>query len=485
MIFDKTFKTITTFKYKLFSVLVGLLALSMPQRLASQNTDFDKKMGAKAAKSAEAEFGIYPDKKMTAYVQSIGKRLVAELAETPFEFQFFIADDFIPNAFALPGGYVYVTRGILALVNTEDELACVMAHEITHVTERHSVNQMRRGIIPAILMLPGEVVSSTANEQIGKLLNAPIAITTAGTSSAHSRKQESEADTKGVALAAKAGYNPSALSDILNRLSNAIEVITDQKEKKGWLDDHPFTPDRITNITDVCKDLKWEKKAGVSESALNSLSGLVCFDSPLKGIFNKSVFVHPELGFTITFPEGWNTQNESNAVVAERKDNKAGIYLGLEDPTKTAAEYAKEFEAAIAKKHGKKPIVSEPRGDSGYLVVLMDHSGKEDVYMHVLWLKIGNNIFKLIGVAPKLYEENLKVSAKSLRTLSPAELSSVEISVMRITKAEEGETLEALGKRTSSTIKVKGLSVINGLDSAAKLKSGQQIKIVKKEIYTK
>lgn len=465
--------------------MVFVLFFSGSLVVQGQNTDFDKKMGAKASKSAEAEYGIYPDKKMTAYVESIGKRLVAQLGETPFDFKFFIADDFIPNAFALPGGYVYVTRGILSLINTEDELACVMAHEITHVTERHSVNQMRRGIIPAVLMLPGNIVSATASEQVGQLLNAPIAITTAGTSSAHSRKQESEADTKGVALAAKAGYDPSALADILNRLSKAIEVISNQKEKKSWLDDHPFTPDRITNINAICKDLKWEKKAGNSDNAVQSLDGLVFFDSPLKGIFYKSVFVHPELDFTITFPEGWNTQNEADAVVAERKDKKAGIYLGLVDPSKTAADYAKEFETALIKKHGKKPMISEPRGESAYLVVINERSGKEEVFLHVLWIKIGEHMFKLIGVAPKLYEDALKATAKSLRTLTAEEKKSVEISVMRIAKAEEGENLKALSKRTSSSMRLKGLSVINGIDSTATLKTGQEIKIVKKEIYTK
>lgn len=451
----------------------------------AQNTDFDKKKGAEAAKAVEVEYGIYANKQMTAYVEKVGNRLVAQLDKTPFEFKFFIADDFIPNAFALPGGYIYVTRGILALIKTEDELACVMAHEITHVTERHSVNQMRRSVTPAILMLPGMAVSSTANEQIGQLLNAPIAITYAATSSSHSRKQETEADTKGVALAAKAGYNPLALNDILNRLSTAIEVITNQKEKKSWLNDHPITKDRIDNINKVNKSIKWEKKAGISDDVLNSLDGLLFYDSPQKGIFYKSVFVHPELDFTITFPEGWKTENRSDAVLAEREDKKAGIYLGMVDPTKTAAEYAKEFETAIAKKHGKKPIQSEPYGDSGYMVVFNDYSGKQEVFFHVLWIKIGANMFKYIGLAPKLHEEAVKATAKSLRVLTAAEKSSVEISVMKIAKALESENLQSLSKRSSNTLSIKGLTVINGVDSTANLKAGQKIKIVKKDIYKK
>jgi len=470
---------------RMLAALFVAMLFGLTQIGKAQNTDFDKKMGDEAAKSAEAEFGIYPDKKMTAYVQDIGKRLVAELTETPFDFKFLIADDFTPNAFALPGGHVYVTRGILALVNTEDELACVIAHEITHVTERHSVNQMRRGIIPGVLMLPGNIVSAVASEQIGQLLNAPIAITTAATSSSHSRKQETESDTKGIALAAKAGYNPAALADILKRLSTAIEVITNEKEKKSWLDDHPFTPDRITNISKVSKELKWEKKNGVSENALNSLDGLLCFDSPQKGLFTDNVFVHPELNFTITFPKDWQTQNQPDAVVAVRKDKKAGLYLGVLEPSKTPADYAKEFETMLAKKHAKKPTVSESRGNNAYLVVIEEQSGKQKVFMHVLWVKIGENVFKLIGLAPDMYEEDLKMCAKSLRTLDDADRNNIKISVMRLVKAEDGQSLENLGKQNGSTLKVKGLEVINGLDAKSNLQAGQQIKIVKKENYNK
>lgn len=481
---------IVIMKKKFFSTFVSKPVIAVAVTLMSlqtgaQSTDFDKKIGAQNAKAADEEFGIYNDAQMTAYVEKVGQRLVKALDQTPFEFKFRIADDFTPNAFALPGGYVYVTRGILALVNSEDELAGVMAHEITHVTQRHSIKQMRRAILPQVLMLPGNLVGYVLSEHVGKLINAPINITTALTSSAYSRKQESEADTKGIALAAKAGYDPAALKTILDRLSNAIELITQQKERKGWLDDHPYTPDRVSNINEVSKSITWEKKSPISNSIVSELNGLLFFDSPNKGLFYDNVFVHPDLDFSIAFPKDWKTQNETHAVVAQRSDKKAAIYLGLEDPSKKAAEFAKEFEAVALKKHKSTPIVSEAKGTDAYLLVYEDKSGRENAYIHILWLRVGSNLIKLIGLAPKLMEQDLKESALSLHQLTKEERDTLKISVMRVVKAKEGETLQSIVTGSESTVPLNFHSIYNGIQSDQKLQSGQEVKVIKKELLKK
>lgn len=142
--------------------------------VGGQNIKLDKELGAQNAQMVESQMGIYPHKEMNAYVEAIGQRLVAELDDPMFDYQFQIVDDPIPNAFALPGGYVYVTRGILSLITTEDELACVMAHEIIHVTRRHSIKQLRNSILPRMLELPGKIIGNVVNEDLGNLLTAPV-----------------------------------------------------------------------------------------------------------------------------------------------------------------------------------------------------------------------------------------------------------------------------------------------------------------------
>ncbi|MFB3041912.1 MAG: M48 family metalloprotease, partial [Candidatus Poribacteria bacterium] len=220
-----------------------------------QSIELDKKLGAENAKIVEVQIGLYPDEAITEYVRSIGNRLVAALDDNPFEFQFHIADDPIPNAFALPGGYVYVTRGILSLMTTEDELACVMAHEIIHVIKRHSVKQMRSSFLPRLLELPGVIVGTVVNEDLGKLLNMPIIISNSLLLSSYSRKHETESDTKGIELASKVGYDPTAMTAILVRLSQAVEVLTNEKEKKSYFSSHPYTPDRVNDINKTASRL--------------------------------------------------------------------------------------------------------------------------------------------------------------------------------------------------------------------------------------
>ena len=155
------------------SLLVLTLILTSSGILC-QNVDLDKELGAENHKIVEAQMGLVSDEELSGYVSSIGNRLVPELEKNPFDFQFFVADDPIPNAFALPGGYVYVTRGILSLLISEDELACVMGHEIIHVTERHSIKQMRSSVLPNLLELPGNIVGTVVSDDLGRLLNTPI-----------------------------------------------------------------------------------------------------------------------------------------------------------------------------------------------------------------------------------------------------------------------------------------------------------------------
>ena len=138
--------------------------------------------------------GLYQHDSLSRLVNAIGQKLVSRLKNNPFEFKFFLADSPEPNAFALPGGYVYVTRGILPLVQTEDELAGIMAHEIIHVTERHSVKHMRRGLLGGVLQLPGNLINTVTRTQIGNILTTPIALTSKVFIAKYSRGQEREAD---------------------------------------------------------------------------------------------------------------------------------------------------------------------------------------------------------------------------------------------------------------------------------------------------
>ncbi|HEX5169434.1 MAG TPA: M48 family metalloprotease [Cyclobacteriaceae bacterium] len=133
-----------------------------------QNISLDKKLGADNSALVEQEIGLYHHDSLYALVNAVGQKLVSKLKNNPFEFKFFLADTQDPNAFALPGGYIYITRGILPLIQSEDELAGIMAHEIIHVVERHSVKQMNKGLIGGILQIPGNLINAVTGTRVGE-----------------------------------------------------------------------------------------------------------------------------------------------------------------------------------------------------------------------------------------------------------------------------------------------------------------------------
>lgn len=473
-------------KIKVCSFIAILLLTSL--QLSGQSIELDKELGAENAKLVEAQMGLYDKKEMTEYIRSIGNRLLENLENNPFEFQFFIADDPIPNAFALPGGYVYVTRGILSIITSEDELACVMGHEIIHVTQRHSIKQMRSSFLPRLLELPGAIVGSVVNEDLGNLLNLPITTSNTLLLSSYSRKHEKESDAKGIELASKAGYDPMAMGTILDRLSLTVEVITNEKEKKSYFSSHPYTPDRVENITKETSKLEWIETSKISDDFPAPLDGMVFGENPRKGIFNEQVFVHPDLDFTLTFPDGWETFNQASAVGAINTNRQAGIFLGLEDPSRSPKDYGKEFDKEIKEKYNQTPSRSEPHrvnNHHGYLVTLEDNTGDETMYLHILWLKMGEHLFKLIGFAPKSYESELSETVRSLRTLTQADRKNVDIRKIRVVRANKNETLDKLGKRTKNIAKPNITALINGIEEDTKLNQNQAVKIVVKEKYFK
>ena len=469
-------------------LLLLVLILQSPDKLFAQNIELDKELGAENAKLVEAQMGLYDNKEMTKYIRSVGNRLLTSLENNPFEFQFHIADDPIPNAFALPGGYVYVTRGLLSIITTEDELACVMAHEIIHATQRHSIKQMRSSYLPRLLELPGAIVGGVVNEDLGNLLNLPITTSNTLLLSSYSRKHETESDTKGIEIASKAGYDPMAMSSILERLALAFEVIANEKEKKSYFSSHPYTPNRVKNITKASSKLTWTTNSKISEDFPAPLDGMVFGENPKKGLFNEQVFVHPDLNFTITFPDGWDTFNQATAVGAIHTDRQAGIFLGLEDPSSSPEEYGKMFEKEIREEYNQTPSRSEPfpiNNHPGYLITLEDNTGDQTMYLHILWFKMGDHLFKVIGLAPKSYEPELGKTVRSLRVLTATERKNVEVNTIRIVLANKNEALDNLNKRTQNVAKTNVTAIMNGLEEDAKLDQDQPMKIVVKENYFK
>ena len=276
------------------------------------------------------------------------------------------------------------------------------------------------------------------------------------------------------------------MKDILVRLSLAVEVLTQKKEEKSYFDDHPFTADRVDNINETIKGLDWKTKTWEAPDFPGPIDGLVFGNNPSKGVFQDNTFIQPDLNFAIDFPKGWKTENQPTTVGATHPDGNATIYLGLDDASKTPDQLAKEFEQRIEKEHGTQPFRSERydhNGGTGYVISMTDNSGGIAMFIHILWVKMGDYHFKLIGVAPEELQEVLEKSAQSLRILSAEDKKTVEIQFIKVVEVQSEESWEKLSERTGNQLKPDLTALINGYEVNTKPPARKKVKIIQKQNY--
>ena len=474
------------------AVLVTFMAgcASAPGEILLPSVEKDKAIGKDTAKQVEAEMGLYSDAAKTEYLKKVGRRLVDVNPDQRFEYSFAIIDQFEPNAFALPGGWIYVSRGMLILTNDEAELANVLGHEMIHVTRRHSVRQMSNSLVPGLLSIPGLIVGGVVNEQLGDLINAPVNLIGGAYLASHSRKDEFEADEKGQQLAALSGYDPASLAPILDRLEGFVNVSTGEKRIPGFFDTHPTTPDRVERVIRDAKKITWVKQQGIMASSseyLKKLDGLLVGENPAVGIFRGPIFLQPELQLVITFPEGWKYMNTPQAVFALAPQKDGMVSLGISAEGTDPAQPATQFKDAMKDQYGITPVRSESlkiNGLSSHLVEYVDQSKKQGTHLTVYWIAYRDLIYHMVCLAPASLKASLDATALSFRSMNVKEKDSIKENRLRIVTARSGETLATLSKRTGNVLDLKMTAVINGIDAEKALKTGQLIKIAVQQSYS-
>lgn len=468
--------------------LTGLVSLLIITNLSiAQSYVRDVKMGDRAAKQVEQEMGIYKHDSLEKVINAIGQKLVSNLEKKPteFTFVFHLIDTDVPNAFALPGGHVYVTRGILPLVQNEDELAGIMGHEIVHVVNRHSVRQVNREIVPAVLKIPGNLINVLTFSHIGSLLNLPIDLISSPFIASYSRKHETEADEEGIKLAQRSGYRPEALAEVLARLSKGIEVITGQKEKRSYLADHPYTPKRVEDINkQLAKFGNKVEKSTIypnNQKFLEQFNGLCYGVNPKNGVFVDSLFVHPELKFSMIMPSGWVNVNEPTVVASSPKSKDAVVSLGITDGKKSPKELGKEMENKIVKSQGTSIKFSGDtliNSNPAYLLRFTNLNKGKLATMEFIWLSFNNQVYQLSGFS---YAEKANLTANAIRSFKAAnadEFSKVMIPEIIIVSAKNNESITDLTKRSDNKLKAELIYVYNDCNAQTLLPENKSVKIV-------
>lgn len=455
------------------------------QELVFMSPEREAATGRQAAAQVEREMGIVHDPKLGAYVQQIGERMAKLSPRQDVKYQFAIADLAEPNAFALPGGYVYVSRGLLALANDEDELAGVIGHEIGHVAARHAAQRETRQMGAGILSVLGTIAAGVVGGgQAAQAVSQLGQVAGAGYVASYSRDQERQADGIGQQLAAAGGWDPEGLADFLRTLDREGKIDPGKARQATFLDSHPQPGERSVVARERAPTLARGDAAPIAkgrDAYLKRIDGLLVGPDPAEGLFVGQRFLHPPLGLAIDFPPKWQTRNTKQAVAAMAPERDAMLLLEMqgprEDPKLAAQRWVQKNRVRVvasgAARVGAWPafhVLAEAQGQQG-----------SSVAADVTWIAHLAGTFRITGlVSPQRHRARQASFARvvqSFRPISAEERQQARPTRLRIATARRGETLVELGRRTGNRWSASETAVANGIEQGAALREGQRIKI--------
>ena len=301
--------------------------------------------GKKAHDAVLQEYGVYPDTKLQAYVNGVGQKLAAQSHRSNLKWTFTVLDSPEINAFALPGGYVYITRGIMAYLDSEAELAGVIGHEIGHVTARHGAQRATRqqkagiGVLAATVL--GAVLEGAGVGGATDLASQVSQVAAAGYIASYSREQESQADQLGAEYLSRNHYNPQNMVDVIGVLKNQERFAAETAKAEGkaepsasnWLSSHPANDKRLADIKEYAAKYR---QAGYGDDNraryLQAVEGMTFGESREQGVTRGRNFYHEPLGIALTAPSGWQIQNSQEAIALVNGAGDAGLIVRLVPP---------------------------------------------------------------------------------------------------------------------------------------------------------
>ncbi|TAL45757.1 MAG: peptidase M48, partial [Chitinophagaceae bacterium] len=284
-------------------------------------------MGKEADPQIIAQFGLYEDTAIQSFINSKGKQMAAISHRPKLEHSFRVLNSEVVNAFAVPGGYVYFTRGIMAYFNSEADFAGVLGHEIGHVAYRHSVAQQRNAILAQLGIIAGIIIDPDL-ARFADVASTGLQLLFLK----NSRDAEREADQLGVEYSSKIGYDAKQMALFFKTLERQ-SAGTEAAELPEFLSTHPNPADRYITVNKLAED--WKKKLNLTTPIVNRnlylrrIEGLIYGEDPREGYRENNMFYHPVLKFQFPIPVNWNYQNTPQRVQMAPKDGKALMMLML------------------------------------------------------------------------------------------------------------------------------------------------------------
>lgn len=436
------------------------------------------RIGREGDTEIRREMGVYADEELQRYVSGVGERL-AQISHRPsLPWSFTVVDVPVINAFALPGGYVYITRGLLAHLGDEAELAGVLGHEIGHVTARHASQQYTRsatggiGVLLASIFVPGvRPFSDLASAGLGTFFLK------------YGREDELEADRLGMEYSAKAGWEPQAVPRFLTTLSR-IDAMS-PRGLPNWLSTHPEPGSRVTVATPVAAKFAAGEQARNRDDFLRRIDGLAYGDAVAEGVVRGHQFLQPDMRIALDFPEGWDVQNGSEQVVAQPAGDKTLMLLRTASAARTGAvdEGARRdmkglgftFDSgALQQVNGLDAFVGVYRGKA---------KGMGAVRVRAAHIVVGRQVYMVAGVAADAdfarVDADFTAAIDSFRELTAREAGAVRPNRVALYDTRAGDSWQSIAQRAGQgLVPATRLALMNGFAVNAQPPAGQRLKII-------
>jgi predicted Zn-dependent protease len=431
-----------------------------------------------------AEFGgAYDNVALQRYVESIGELLASTTERPDIDFTFTVIDSPIINAFALPGGYVYVTRGLLALADNEAEVASVVGHEIGHVIARHSAQRYSRSVLAQIGAIGLGI--ATGSGELANLAGSGAAVYL----QSFSRDQEFEADTLGIRYMARANFDPQAAADFLAKLqahSQLEATLAGQPEstdKSNIMATHPRTVDRVQRAIENAGATQVTNPILARDIYLDKIDGMLYGESPSQGVVRGRRFLHPDLRFAFEVPEGFTLHNNPNQVVAQGPGDALIVFDLAPKPgsgsmlTYLTRGWAGDMDFTDAEQIEINGMEAATGSTS-----LRTQQGPRDVRLVAIRYD-AETVYRFMFLTPPDLTEELSLGLRettySFRRLSEAEAAAIEPLRVKIITVRPGDTVESLAEQMPfGDYREERFRVLNDLPDDAELTPGQRVKII-------
>nr|WP_187261373.1 M48 family metalloprotease [Pontibacter beigongshangensis] len=435
-------------------------------------------MGQETDPQIVAQFGLYEDPALQRFINEKGQQMAAVSHRDHLKYEFKIVDSPVINAFAVPGGYVYFTRGIMAHFNNEAQFAGVLGHEIGHITARHSAQQQSKSILAQVGLIAGMVISPQIAE-MGEMASQGLGLLFLK----FGRDDERESDRLGVEYSTKIGYDAKEMADFFTTLQR--KQGENGQAIPNFMSTHPDPGDRYTTVKQLASE--WQQKQNLTNlqvnrnSYLKMIDGMVYGEDPKQGFVENQVFYHPVLKFQFPIPTAWAHLNSPQQVQMAPQDGKAMMMLTLA-PGKTLEEAGQQ----LLKQYQLQLVESKQVTVNGLpaLAMIADQKQEQGVIRVLSYLiQYGGNIYNILGVTSAAdfnsYAPIFSSTMQNFKQLTDQEKLNRKPDRVRIKTVPQATTLaQALRSFKVQDSKLEELAVLNGMLLTDRVEKGMLIKVV-------